>query len=237
MFKQKEDTQYEIKGNEFARCFKLINKKWILSLTMFFTLCQGASPLLMNVIMAQMMNVMTKEITDDFTNQIKNLCIKLIYIIISMTALNALSLGFRIFLTTDYCNDVRQKMFDSLMEQSVSFYDEFSPGVLIGRLSEVISNMVQAIAGIILSFCYSWRVSLAIFPAIPLSGFIYLLFNFFLNKIWGNYNNCVTECIDKAEEAISQFRIVKSFDCEIREAQIYTKNINQIKKLYANKHL
>ncbi|KAK8846978.1 hypothetical protein M9Y10_019552 [Tritrichomonas musculus] len=246
MSKTKGDENIEIKGNEFARCYKLMNRKWLLVITFFFTICQGVSPLLMNVIMAQMMNVMTSSVTDDFLNKIKNLCLQLLYIIIAMVAINSLSLGFRMVVTACYCTDIREKMFDSLMEQSISFYDEFSPGVLIGSISEdvtfiknvyidkflqVISNMVQALAGIILSFCYAWRIALAIFPAYPLSGIIYLLFNFFLNKLWEKYNNSLIECIDKAEEAISQVRIVKSFDCELREAQIYSQNIMNIKQI------
>lgn len=151
-----------------------------------------------------------------------------------------------------YSNDVKMKMLDSLLELDISFYDEVPSGILIGRLSEdvtlittvhiekmltVIQNLTQAIVGVILAFVYSWRVALAIFPAIPFSMIVYMTCNIFLNKLWAKYNDSVTECIDKADEAINSIRTVKSFDCELREAQIYTKNITTIRSIVAKQSI
>lgn len=241
-----EDNLYEIKGNEVYRIYKLMSRKWIFAIGAFFTLCAGASPLLMNIIMADMMNLMTSgQINDDFMHEVGQLCLKLLYIVIGMTAAIILALGFRMYLNPCFLIDLRGKMY-SLMEQEIAFYDEIPPGILIGRLTEdvtlvlyiyveklltVVQNLAQAIAGLILAFCYVWRVSLAVSPVIPVSSLVYIIGNVFLEKLWEKFNKCVTDCVDKAEESIVQIRTVKAFDCELKEAAAYSKNIGGIESV------
>ncbi|KAK8875500.1 hypothetical protein M9Y10_005666 [Tritrichomonas musculus] len=246
MGRKPEDTNYEISGNEIGRCFKLLKKKWLFGIGAVFTLCAGASPLLMNVIMADMMNLMTSQIDDNFVKDIGKLCLKLLYVVLGMTAATVLALGFRIYLHPCYLIDLRGAMYDSLMEQEVAFYDETPSGILIGRLAEdvtlvrqiyidklltVVQHIAQAVAGLILAFAYVWRVTLAVFVGLPISAIVYIVGNIFIDKLWKQYNKCVTECIDKAEEAINQIRTVKAFDCELKEAALYTKSIGGIEQV------
>ena len=136
-------------------------------------------------------------------------------------------------------------MYDSLMEQEVAFYDEMPSGILIGRLAEdvtlvrtvyvekllmVVQHLTQAVVGIILAFCYVWRVTLAVCIGIPMSAVVYIIGNIILEKLLYKYNQCVTDCIDKAEEAITQIRTVKAFNCELKEAALYSKSIAGIEE-------
>ena len=103
-----EDNNYEIKGNEIYRIYKLMSRKWVFGIGAFFTLCSGASPLLMNIIMADMMNLMTAgEITDQFMHDVGQLCLKLLYVVIGMTAATFLALGFRMYLNPCFLIDLR----------------------------------------------------------------------------------------------------------------------------------
>ena len=235
-----EDTNYNITGNELGRCYKLLSKRWAFGIGAFFTLCSGAAPMLMNIIMADMMNLMTAAPDDNFVKDVGKLCLKLLYVVIGMTATTVLALGFRMYLNPCYLIDLRGAMYDSLMEQEIAFYDETPAGILIGRLAEdvtlirfvyvekllmVIQEMAQAVVGLILAFVYVWRVTLAVFVGLPISAIVYIIGNIFISKCWKQYNKCVTECIDKAEEAINQVRTVKAFDCELKEAALYSKSI------------
>ena len=248
MGRKQDDTQYEIKGNELGRCYKVMSRKWVFAIGAFFTLCSGAAPMLMNIIMADMMNLMTSNGGQDpnFLHEVGQLCLKMLYVIIGMMAATCLSLGFRMFLNPNYLVDVRGAMYDSLMEQEIAFYDETPAGILIGRLAEdvtlirqvyiekllmVVQHLTQAIVGIILAFCYVWRVTLAVCVGIPLSAIVFIIGNFFIEKLWLQYNKCVTDCIDKAEEAITQIRTVKAFDCELHEAKLYTASIAGIEQV------
>ncbi|KAK8875498.1 hypothetical protein M9Y10_005664 [Tritrichomonas musculus] len=243
MGRRVEDNAYEITGSELIRCYKLMSKKWIFWIGAFFTLCSGAAPMLMNIIMADMMNLMTTQIDDSFTKEVGKLCLKMLYVVLGMTAATVIALGFRFYLNPHFLIDIRQAMYDSLMEQEIAFYDETPAGVLIGRLAEdvtlirfvyvekllmVIQHLTQAVVGLILAFCYVWRVTLAVFIGIPISAIVYIIGNIIIEKLWLQYNKCVTECIDKAEEAITQIRTVKAFDCELKEAALYSKSIGGI---------
>ena len=98
MPRREEDTNYEIEGREIPRCYKLMSRKWVFAIGAFFTLCSGAAPMLMNIIMADMMNLMTSgTIDDNFTKDIGKLCIKMLYVVIGMTAATVISLGFRMY--------------------------------------------------------------------------------------------------------------------------------------------
>lgn len=239
------DTNFQLKGNEFGRSIKLVTKKWAFVFGLIFTVIAGASPLLMNIVMGDMMTTMTNG--KDFLSEIKKLCLKLLYIVIGMTAANALTVGFRLYINPMYLIDLRTDMMRSLMEQEVAFYDEVPAGVLIGRLSEDITLMrevyiekfytvvqycAQAVAGLILAFCTVWRVALAVFPAVPLAAIVYLIGNFFINKLWIQYNDCSSDCSTKAEEVISQFRTVKSFDNELHEAGLYAKSLAGVESVF-----
>ena len=243
MGRRVEDHNYEITGNELGRCYKLMSRKWVFAIGAFFTLCAGAAPMLMNVIMADMMTLMTSGVNPDFIHEVGQLCVRMLYVVLGMTAATVIALGFRFYLNPCFLVDLRGKMYDSLMEQEIAFYDETPAGVLIGRLAEdvtlvrfvyvekllmVIQHLAQAVVGIILAFCYVWRVTLAVCVGIPLSAVVYIIGNVIIEKLWLQYNKCITECIDKAEEAITQIRTVKAFDCELKEASLYSKSIGGI---------
>lgn len=241
-----DDTNYTIEGNEIARTVKLASHKWAFVIGYFFTMCAGAAPLLMNIVMADMMNLMTSAQTSGFMHEVGQLCLKLLYVILAMTVATMLALGFRFYLNPNFMIDIRRAMYDSLMEQEIAYYDDTPAGVLIGRLAEDVTlirqvyleklmmmtqHLAQAVAGLILGFVYVWRVSLAVFAGIPLSAIIFIIGNYFIQQLWRLYNKSTAECTEKAEEVIMQIRTVKAFDCEIREAELYEKSLGGLQKV------
>ena len=240
MGRRVEDNNYEFKGNELGRCYKLMSRKWVFAIGAFFTLCAGASPMLMNVIMADMMNLMTSgKIDDSFTKEVGKLCIKMLYVVLGMTAATVIALGFRFYLNPCFLIDIRSKMYDSLMEQEIAFYDETPAGILIGRLAEdvtlirfvyiekllmVIQEMAQAVVGLILAFAYVWRVTLAVFVGLPISAIVYIIGNIFISKCWKQYNKCITECINKNDMFSIKINSMKSKIHDIQNKNFFQKD-------------
>lgn len=240
-----DDFGAKARGDEFKRTIRIFSRKWALGFALFFSVCAGASPLLMNVIMGDMMNVMTQ--TTGFLDTMSDLCLKMLYVIIAMVVVTALSIAFRIFANPAFMVDLRYEIYKSLMEQEIGYYDETPTGILVGRLSEdvtlvretyidkflnVVQNLAQAVAGLILGLCTVWRVCLAVFPGIPLSALVFLFGEMCVDKLWLEYNASSTECSSKAEEVISQFRTVKAFDNELLEAELYSKSLNDVYNVY-----
>ena len=73
MGRKADDTEYEITGNDLGQSYKLLSKRWAFGIGAFFTLWAGAAPLLMNVVMADMMNLMTSvQVDDNFVKEIES---------------------------------------------------------------------------------------------------------------------------------------------------------------------
>jgi ABC-type multidrug transport system fused ATPase/permease subunit len=242
---QEDGTDVKVQGDEFWRAMKLFSNRAALAAGLFFTVCSGAAPLLMNVVMGDMMTVMTTE--GSFVKKITNLAVTMVYIVLAMAVMAALGIGFRVFTNPFYMITLRDKVYRSLLELDVEYFDATPTGVLIGRLSEditlvretyldkgaqVVQSLAQALAGLILGFCTSWRVALICCPAIPLSAVTFIVGEHLVDKLWLKFNTASSACISKAEEVIMQFRTVKAFDCEVYESTAYTDGVRNVDEVY-----
>ncbi|KAH0794678.1 ABC transporter family protein [Histomonas meleagridis] len=243
------DTDYELKGNEFSQCISLMKHKALFVISIILSVLHGASPLLMNVIIGDMMNSMTMVSGDSSfdLDTITTLCIEMIVIIVIMTVIQILSMSSRIIAGTAYFADLRLRMFESLVRQDIPYFDKVPTGVLVGRIgedvvliretyvdkfSQVIQSAAQSIAGIILSFCTVWRVTLVCCVVIPICAVIYIIGSKCIDKLWVEYNDSSTACSTKAEEVITQIRTVKSFDCELHEFELYSSSLDSVYGVY-----
>ncbi|KAH0790056.1 ABC transporter family protein [Histomonas meleagridis] len=243
------DGDYELKGGEFGKCIGLMKHKVLFVISIILSVLHGASPLLMNVVMGDMMNSMTTVTGDagidlDF---ITNLCIEMIVIIAIMTVIQILSMTARIIAGTAYFADLRLRMFENLVKQDIPYFDKVPTGVLVGRIAEdvvliretyvdkfsqVIQSAAQSIAGIILAFCTVWRVTLVCCVVIPLCAITFIVGSKCIDKLWIEYNDSSTACSTKAEEVITQIRTVKSFDCELHEFELYSQSLDSVYGVY-----
>lgn len=243
------DDDYKLEGREFQRSFHLISNKPLYIAAIFFGAISGMSPLLMNTFMGDMMNLMSL-LTDPnakLQHEIGKICIKMIYVVVAQIVANILAITFRILSDTSFFCDLRVKMFKSLIQQDISYFDKMPTGVLVGRISEdvtlirdcyvskfaqVISNSAQAIAGVIYALVTLWRVTLAVIVIIPLSAIIFTVGSKCVDRLWIKFNDSSTACSTKAEEVISQFRTVKSFDNELHERELYSKSLDNVHSVY-----
>jgi ABC-type multidrug transport system fused ATPase/permease subunit len=104
--------------------------------------------------------------------------------------------------------------------------------VYIAKNFQGIQNVAQAVAGLICAFVYSWRATLACFIGFPLCGLIYWIGNFFVGKTWLTFNKSTTDSVVKAEQVITAFRTVKSFDNETMETEKYRVSLGEIRGVF-----
>jgi ABC-type multidrug transport system fused ATPase/permease subunit len=132
------------------------------------------------------------------------------------------------------------------MNQDVDFFDATSAGILVSRLSEDVTVVreayndkliqtvqmgVQSMAGIILAFIYSWKIGLISLAVAPLAALIYWGGESCIERTWSKFQDTSTWAASKAEEVITSFRTVKSFDNEIAEAERYSDGLWSVHKV------
>jgi ABC-type multidrug transport system fused ATPase/permease subunit len=240
-----QDDGGSVQGNEFRRCLRLLRKKWLLGVAIVFTMAAGGAPFLMNVVMGDMMNVMTE--SQGFLDAMIDLCFRMFYVILGMTAATVLSMIFRIWITPMFSLDLRCLVYNSIMELDMEFFDATQTGTLIGRLSEdltlvretylekflqLVQQLTQSVVGIILALVTGWRVCIVVLPGIPLAAVAFVIGEVLVGKLWYRYNDESSASAAKAEEVVTQFRTIKAFDCEMYEAELYAKSLDGVQDIY-----
>jgi ABC-type multidrug transport system fused ATPase/permease subunit len=205
----------------------------------------GGAPFLMNVVMGDMMNVMTEE--QGFLDAMIDLSLRMFYVILGMTAATVLSMIFRISITPTFSRDLRCLVYNSIVELDIGFFDATQTGALIGRLSEdvtlvretylekflqLVQQLTQSVAGIILALVTGWRVCIVVLPGIPLAAVAFVIGEVLVGKLWYRYNDESSASAAKAEEVVTQFRTIKAFDCEMHEAELYAKSLDSVHDVY-----
>ncbi|EAY02524.1 ABC transporter family protein [Trichomonas vaginalis G3] len=129
------------------------------------------------------------------------------------------------------------------MSLDMDYFDTHQSGSLLDRITTdcvliysiymekfcyMMADCVQGLAGIILSFIYSWRVSLVVFIALPLCIVSFYICEHLIGKLWDDYNKATNSAGTKAEEVINAFRTVKSFDNELKEAETYRLSLSKV---------
>ena len=238
-------SDVQLKGNEFGRSIRLITNRCAFGFGIFFAIVAGAYPVLINITMGNMLTTMTTQL--DFLGAMKTLALRLFFINLGMIAAMTLCMSIRMYANACYLVDLRRSVYTSLMNQDVPFFDATPTGVLISRLSEdvtliretyidklmmIVQNLAQAVGGVILAFITAWIVTLAVFIALPISAIIYWVGDRCIDKLWVQYNDSSSAAASKAEEIISSFRTVKSFDNELYEADLYCSQLDGVNDVF-----
>jgi ABC-type multidrug transport system fused ATPase/permease subunit len=240
-----EEADVELKGDEFVRSIKLFRNKPALIAGIFFTMIEGCAPLIMNIVVAELLSVMTTD--DGFGRRLNGLIGNMAIAIAGLVVVTILGMGFRVLLNPYFMVDLRQAVYTSLLELDVEYFDQTPTGALISRLSEditliretyldkgaqIVQAFAQAVVGLIVGFVTCWRVAVVSCPVIPLSAITYLVGEKIVERLWRKFNTASSACLSKAEEVIMQFRTVKAFDCENYEADSYAKGLQSVVAVY-----
>lgn len=240
-----DEEQIEITGNEFRKIMGYFTTKWALALAITFSIISGIFPLSMNLVMGDMMNVVSvKGFSDKDLNRV---ILLLAGVFLGWSILATLTFGFRAYANPLFMVDLRRAIYTALMKKDISYFDKMPTGVLIGRLSQdvtllfqvyvdklmlAIQDLAQAIGGILLSLVTMWRVAVPALGVIVLCGIIYIVGERFIDKLWNDYNNRSSTASSKAEEIITSFRTIKSFDSELHEAKSYRQALDDVNQVF-----
>jgi ABC-type multidrug transport system fused ATPase/permease subunit len=138
---------------------------------------------------------------------------------------------------------VRDALFRNIMEQELDYFDAMSTGVLISRLSEdvvyvldtyvdklnnCIQFAAQTIGGLAISFYLTWQVTLVGLAVLPVCAAVWALGEAKINKLWLEFRDTSTATAAQAEEVVTNFRTVKSFDNELYESANYAKGLGDV---------
>jgi ABC-type multidrug transport system fused ATPase/permease subunit len=106
------------------------------------------------------------------------------------------------------------------MEQEFDYFDQTSTGVLISRLSEDVvyvletyvekfNNCIQfasqALGGVIIAMCITWRVTLVALTILPLGAIIWGVGEAMINRLWLEFRDTSTRTAARAEEIVTNF--------------------------------
>lgn len=136
---------------------------------------------------------------------------------------------------------LRQNLFSKIISQEMPFFDFSKTGELLARLSSdtsvlqnalsvnismLLRNIFQTLAGIILLFVTSWKLTIFILLLIPPLAIIVAIFGKRVKSISKETQDALALSSAVAEESISGVRTVKAFAQENWEIERYTSRLN-----------
>ncbi|KAK8841866.1 hypothetical protein M9Y10_026818 [Tritrichomonas musculus] len=233
----------KVHGNEFFRILHFYKQKAVFVLVLLVTIVSGILPMLMMIILGDAFDA---SMGNDFLGTFTKGLLKVAYMNIAMIVLLALAFSLRGFADKSFVKNLRDKIFSNIMEQDISYFDETSSGMLMARLSEdvtfvlntyveklltAVQYIVQIIGGIIIGFIYSWRITVICALIVPICLILYYVGEYFVSKKWLEFRDSSAYLSGKAEEVLTGFRTVKSFDNELYEYEEYSKGLDDVHKI------
>ena len=239
-----QDSGVKTNGNEFWRMLSFFPSKTHYLVLILLAVASGASPVIMLIYFGDFATIASGT---DFMDSINKVCLKLLYVVIATTVINISAYMMRSVCNPMFKFELRKKLFSNLLDQAMSFFDKTSTGVLVSRISEDITliqrtyfeqifevtvNVSMSLTSIIISFVLSWEITLVALCVVPLIFIAFYISNCFVEKGWKAFNEKSTNTASKAEEVITQFRTVKSFDCEMKEYNDYHAGIYAVHDIF-----
>lgn len=201
----------------------------------------GITPLAQNIIIGNITNDITT--SDNFMESVKKNIIYFAifaFIFTLMWFFKDIAMGIA---TPRFLSDIRSKLFMKYMDLDISYFDQYQTGSLLDRITTdcmtmssiymekfiiMSTDLTQTVAGVVLSFIVSWRVTIASFIVFPVCIVAFFVCEYFIGRLWEKYNNATNNAGSKAEEVINSFRTVKSFDNELKEAEKYKQSLSEV---------
>lgn len=238
---QGSTDEVKAEGNEFCRFLTFYQHKWIILISTIVSIANGVMPILMMWIMSKSINAFIDP-SRPFMDSMNVFIKQLIYLLVAMIVISTLSSGSRGIANPTCAHDIRSAIFSNLMKQEIPYFDSTTTGILVSRISEDVTFALETyitkfqdslqqtttiIADIVLSLALAWRLALISLAPYPICVLIYIIGEKFASKLWLEFRDSSAQAASKAEEVITSFRTVKSFNNELFEAELYSSNLNR----------
>lgn len=240
-----DEFEGELSGREALKILKYFSNKALMAFTILFAIFSGVMPLLMNIFMGDMVNVMNSG--DNFLNRFVKIIYKLIGFNFGMLVCMGINMHLRFTANPFFMRDLRRHLFRAFLEKDITYFDRIPTGVMVGRISQdvtliheifvdklctALQMLAQSVGGIILSLIIMWEAALIGIAAIFVAGLVYYFGDRIVDRIWIEYNESASAAASKAEEIITSFRTIKSFDCELKESQLFKGQLESVDAVF-----
>jgi ABC-type multidrug transport system fused ATPase/permease subunit len=226
-----DDEQVNVSGKEFFEILKFSKLK-LFSFALFTSIAGGTTPILMGLFMGDITGSMI--FSSDFMSSMGDFVLKMGIVIIGMSVIMGMNYYTRSYAKPKLTAYLKNKLYSSIIEQEIDFFDQTKTGILVSRLSEDVTyvtecyydkllqfaeSMINVIMGIIFTVISSWLIFVIVLALSPILFIIYYIGERMIKKHNQDFFSSSSDCVGHAEEIITQFRIVKSFDAEKKESK------------------
>lgn len=240
-----DEYEGSVKGHEFIRTMKYFSNKCLLVFTVLFAIIGGVMPLFQSLFMGDMVNTMAG--STGFLDEFKPVIYKIIAFNVAQVVSMLINMQLRFISNSSFMRDLRRVLFRSFMEKDIEYFDKVPTGVMVGRISQDVTlvheifidklctslQMIsQSAGGVILSLVKMWQAAMIAVGGIIIAALIYYFGDKIVDKIWVEYNENASAAASKAEEIITSFRTIKSFDCEMKESDIFKTQLVSVDNVF-----
>jgi ATP-binding cassette subfamily B protein len=154
-------------------------------------------------------------------------------VMLVILGIQAVAMAFRYYLFTlageRTVKRIRHRLFASLLEQEIGFFDGQKTGDLMSRInsdstvlqntlsvniSMILRNLAGAIGGLVFLFITSWKLAILLLIILPPSAWMAARFGGKVRKISRNVQQSLGAASAVADESLSNIRTVRSFAAE-----------------------
>jgi ABC-type multidrug transport system fused ATPase/permease subunit len=240
-----DSEEVDLQGKEFFRLMKYFRRRHVYIIAALIGCVAGCVPLSMQLILSNMLTLITgARFTED---DLSRVLMHILIMAVVQSAVMTMNMGIRVYLSPAFTSDMRHALYKALMARDVSYFDLTPTGILVSRLSQDVMMLFQvyldkSLAGlqlcfqeltaVTLSLRAMWQVALPCLGVIGICGGVYVAGERILKHLWANCHQNSSFATSKGEEIITSFRTIKSFDCELCEADRYREAIQNIDSVF-----
>ncbi len=145
--------------------------------------------------------------------------------------------------------DLRRRVFDKLLRQSLAYYDRNKAGILVSRMTSDIDSLselvqfgllmftaafLQLVGTIVVLTFLSWQLMLCCLVAIPLVGLASIKFQKDSNRAYLAVRDNIGSTLSALQEGISGVRLVQAFGRESLQAQQFSETNEDLYRSHMN---
>jgi len=187
-------------------------------------------------------------ITMDEAVETKNLVLinQMGLVMLIFLAIQSMATAFRYYLFTlageRTVKRIRSKLFDTLLEQEIGFFDGQRTGDLMSRInsdstvlqntlsvniSMILRNLAGAVGGLVFLFYTSWELAIILLLILPPLAWMAARFGGKVRKISRQVQESLGDASAVADESLSNIRTVRSFAAETAESNRFLKALGK----------
>lgn len=240
---KKAEIEDDIKQNLRSRgeLYGLLFGNWKAKVGVIPSMLMGTTPIVIYLIFGNVLNAHTDYAQGKNPNALKDIatwCLWIVFIAVVSSICRFLSSFIWIRVGSEFALQIRKDLFRNMMRSEVAFFDTNPVGNILTLLSEdaqlvqeafgttkstQFHNLAQFLAGIILSFVYSWKMALIILCIVPFSVLTIYTFSQFIDRHINLAFFHVAESMTIAEETLSSIRTVRGCNREDQEIKRFQK--------------